>query len=719
MDKKNKVVEAFPVARRIGIRREYFQIFCAEFSQRVMERVPTAASVSFPVEEATAVALFTGPAAGRLLSLWRRLAKDEGFYGIEEGELLFTLSDGDNSFIVCVSGADPLFLQRLDEGWLREVCQHLIRDFRLICSGFIDCATGLPNLPCLQNLLDEWQQETGGYLALVELPCRYGAASRKHRYMQFCSRVLKNFVQNSLCVHYLGQEIFALIFPVAGDSDHEFADVANRLIAFLKKEGCFRVHIGSTLWLPGHSKESEEGRNLLDQAWSALQYAEKRGPFSFCSYQHLAYPEQGKLVPPANSLQQRLRKLWRNVSRFSLLLLRADSQGALPSVIEAELEQEPHLVCDGDHHYLLFPGDDGREARQRAEQLIAFGKAEKAESFSGGIALFPYADFKRSEMAMNCKKALVHASFLGPASVAVFDPTSLNISGDIYFAEGDFTKAIFEYRRGLFCSGGEVNLYNSLGVTLALMNRLKPALESFSAALGLDAQNFMALYNSGLALRDLGQPQQAFTMLERAYANGGTERDNAAAMRDIELYLGMLGVESEQMEAAVHYLSCWLAHCGQKKESGKVYRYLGLAYNGVGNVRKAVEFLQKALHYDQSDAQSLSLLGYLYLKTGEGRKIARTLCRKSVELEPDNLAFLLYFAECLIACEEYDEGRLLLQRCQRNDALRDQAWLLLGELHLLQGKVRIAGKYFRKLSGRRGLAADIRRRVHRGMKNCE
>ncbi len=716
MNNKNKEVEAFPVSSQaVEVKEEYFSIFYGEFCQLVLERVPTASSVSFLVDEAAAASFFGESLPAELLSLWHRLASGEDFYGIEQGLLLFALPVQEAPCIVCVSGADPVFLQRLDEGWLQEVCQHLMRDFRLICSGFIDCITGLPNFPCLQNLLGDWQQKEGGYLALVELPARYGSASRKHRYLQFCSRVLKNFVHNPLCVHYLGQEIFALIFPVSEDGGQEFAGFANSLIAFLKKEGCFRVHLGSTLWLPG---EATDGAVLLDQAWSALQYAEKRGPFSFCSYQHLAYPELRKLVAPSNSLQQRLRRLWRDLSRFSLLLIKADGQKELAPVVIAQLQREPHFVCDGDHYYLLFPDDDGSKAQQKAKQLIAFARARKTQSFSGGIALFPYADFNKSELAMNCRKALVHASFLGPASVAVFDPVSLNISGDIYFAEGDFTKAIFEYRRGLFCSGGEVNLYNSLGVTLALMNRLKPALESFTAALNLDADNFMALYNSGLALRDLGQPQQAFAMLERAYAIGGAAPESAAAMRDIELYLGILGVESQQMEAAVRYLSCWLTHCGQKKESGKVYRYLGVAYHGVGKLKKAVEFLQKALHYDQFDAQSLSLLGHLYLKMGEGREIARTLCRKSVELEPENLAFLLYFAECLIACGEYNKGRLHLQRCQRSGKFRYQAWLLLGELHLLQGKINVARKYFGKLSGRRGLSADMRRRVCQGIKSC-
>ncbi len=717
MAREKKITEVSPgYGRRLTIKKEYFSIFQTEFAQRVLARIPAVSSVSFLIEEKDVVELseqFGNPA---LVSLWNQLIEGNAFYGIEKDVLLFTLP-GESPFVVCLSGAAPIFLRRMDEGWLQEVAQSIVDDLYLVISGGIDCITDLPNLARLQSLLEDWQREMGGCLTLVELPCRSKSASEKYRYLQFCSRALKNFTQNPVYVHYLGQEIFALIFPLADDKKQEFADFENRLIAFLKKEGCFRVHVGATLWLPQY--EEENGSVFFDQAWSALQYAEKRGPFSFCNYHHLAYPEEGQLTPASNSLQSRLRKRWGDLSRFSLLLIKVDSHGELSAAVYGLLNEEPCFFQDGEEHYLLFPDDDGQKAQRKMEELIAFGKELGADSFSGGIAVFPYSDFKKSEMVMNCKKALIHASFLGPSSVAVFNQVSLNISGDIYFAEGDFIRAISEYRRGIICDGGEVNLYNSLGVTLALMNRLRPALDSFAAALALDGSNFMALYNSGLVLKDMGQLKDAFSMFEQAYNCTAVEEDDSSVMQDIELYLGMLGVETEQMESAVHYLSRWFTHCGQQKESGKVYRYLGLAYNGVGDEKRAVEFLQKALHYDQFDAQALSLLGYLYLKTGEGADVACTLCRKSVELEPDNIAFLLYYAESLIACGKYDQGRSYLLRCQRNKDFCFQAWLLLGELYLLQGKKSLSRKYFGKLSGKHGLSADIKQRVQRGIKHSQ
>ena len=46
----------------------------------------------------------------------------------------------------------------------------------------------------------------------------------------------------------------------------------------------------------------------------------------------------------------------------------------------------------------------------------------------------------------------------------------------------------------------------------------------------------------------------------------------------------------------------------------------------------------------------MNLLGRVYLEEGEGNEIALSLCRKSVELEPTNLRYMLYLAEVLLQC---------------------------------------------------------------------
>ena len=83
-----------------------------------------------------------------------------------------------------------------------------------------------------------------------------------------------------------------------------------------------------------------------------------------------------------------------------------------------------------------------------------------------GVASWPCLDFAKSDIPGNCLKALLHSSFLGPGSMVVFDHLSFNVSGDFFFEEGDYRAAIREYQRGLRLQPFDLNLINSLGVTL-------------------------------------------------------------------------------------------------------------------------------------------------------------------------------------------------------------------------------------------------------------
>ena len=58
-----------------------------------------------------------------------------------------------------------------------------------------------------------------------------------------------------------------------------------------------------------------------------------------------------------------------------------------------------------------------------------------------GAAGFPQADFAKTDILDNALKALDHALLLGPGRMAVFDDTSLNISGDKLFDQGKIAAA--------------------------------------------------------------------------------------------------------------------------------------------------------------------------------------------------------------------------------------------------------------------------------------
>ena len=63
------------------------------------------------------------------------------------------------------------------------------------------------------------------------------------------------------------------------------------------------------------------------------------------------------------------------------------------------------------------------------------------QTISLGVAVTPCGGYTNLEIITNAQKALDHASFLGPSTVALFDSVSLNISGDKRFESGDLDGA--------------------------------------------------------------------------------------------------------------------------------------------------------------------------------------------------------------------------------------------------------------------------------------
>ena len=68
--------------------------------------------------------------------------------------------------------------------------------------------------------------------------------------------------------------------------------------------------------------------------------------------------------------------------------------------------------------------------------------------------VFPKSIIQKTDILDNALKALDHALLLGPGRMAVFDDTSLNISGDKLFDQGKIVAALSEYRKGLSLESG-------------------------------------------------------------------------------------------------------------------------------------------------------------------------------------------------------------------------------------------------------------------------
>ncbi len=708
-----------------GLITDDFSRFSQSYAEILKKRLPTAKTIYFSDIHGR----FEEHSSGKhlpddLAPLLAAIRKGEKPFAIHSQSLMLPFAVRDGGVVVAViEEADPLFLGKVGGDWLEETRAAAEREFILLKEARVDVQTGLLNLWNLYSLLDSSRRTRGLHLILIELPPKRMSVRYAVRYLQKCATLMLNFIQGDSVLHFIGQSTFALVLPNRKGAAKP--EVESTLVAYLKREGCCKVHIGSS-----HSQIEEGGnetkpqeRNLLDEAWTALCHAENRGPFSFCDYERLAYPENHPLILPEENLVRRLSRLWRQSQAFCLVYFKTLDGGKSAKEVVMPLLDKGKVVTTGKDVLVYLDSFAVAAALSWTEEVIRrAGDAGSGNRISAGVSCYPYSDFKKTEMPINCRKALLHASFFGDSSAVVFDSVSLNISGDIYFADGDLAKAVHEYKRGLKFDKDNINLHNSLGVALAMMDKLVPAMRHFENALAIDNENFMALYNLGLAEQARGRKEAAYEYLKKALLHSNDDHDDEHAgsgmLDDLNLQLGMLAGDLEKHHSALDYLDAWQKNNDKTARAGRVLYHTGKAYHGIGDNRRAMVALQRALQFYEFDDRAMDLLGIVYLREGEGDDIALALCRKSVELEPGNIFYRCNLAEIQVQSGMLSEARKNLYRCLKNQKTRAKAQVLLGRSYLREGLYKRAGSWFVKALQYDSLLPEFHDEARRGVREA-
>lgn len=695
------VIDSFPVSsNNQQLTAEDFVRFSDSFADILRRRLPVTAKVDFVQYPYQFREIFTEE--DKIVDLeteFSRLVNSDHPCCIHPACVMvpFIARDG-IKIIGVVTGADHVFFSKVREDWLLEVKESVQLEFLVLKQARVDVPTGLLNLANLYSLLETHGTRSGLQLILLELPSKRSSFHHGVRYSQRCAAILQTFIREGSVLHYLGHCTFALIVLHDGNKDVD-TEIEGALVTFLKREGCHRVHVGSSFVRNWQGANSQAGdKNLLDEAWTALKQAKKRGPFSFCSYGSLAYPEDSPLGPVDRNLVRRLHRFWADSEAFCLVHFRSDNGVCSARRAIGTNIDRGEMVDAGEDVLVYLEGEKPGDAMRWAEKVIAGAKQpDRNIHLSAGVSCFPFNDFEKSEMVLNCRKALLHASFYGYSSVAVFDAVSLNISGDVYFADGDLTKAVKEYKRGLRCDGQDINLHNSLGVALAQMNKLPAAMRSFEKALTIDQGNFMALYNLGLTEQARDRKVEALGHFEQALAQCRDSYVDEVQVNDLKLQIGKLSCDVGMYDQAIDYLVPWSKTSRNPQANGRVAYYLGKAYHGINDNRAAMNCLQQALRSNEFDDRAMNLLGRIYLEEGEGDEIALALVQKSVELEPSSVRYRLYLATVLMQCGLYDRAKENLYRCLRYKASKIEARLLLAKTYMKEGLHRRAASWFEKV----------------------
>lgn len=682
-----------------GLERQDFFRFAREFRKVIFDNIPTIQRITFldPPKSQPARAPDEDQ-IGMELQLGMAKAVEERTSVIVADTLLLPFEIGNGAVIAQVEGLDTYLLRKIGNDWLDGLGILLSREFLLVKRSCIDSLTGLLSSLHLEESIDGLAESSQGLIILVSLYPNGTSSFQAKKYQHHNISLLKTFIDNRYLLYYLGQSCFGLLCE---NCDAEFAsEFVPALVNYLKRERCTRVHAAVVPFENSGSGSSMSelplSEKLMKKAWSALHVASKRGPFAFCNYSSIENAADHPLAPPVASFMRWFRNVSRKFDNIGLLKFNSGNKALLES-IKRVVGEDALVSADKDSFYLLLPEKNAKECLKTGKKILQhLGKKDTIElAVNCGISSFPSAIFKKSELPLICRKALCHAAFLEPGSLVICDAVSFNISGDIYFGDGDLIHAVKEYQRGLLLDSRDGNLLNSLGVCYAQMNRHKMAVDCFQRACKSKNDQFMALYNLGLEQQINNENEQAIQSFNDAFALPEKEGEEKARL-DMSFQLGVLCILEGQYEQALYRLLPWYTAQSKIGNSEKGLRYLGEACYGVGKSRDAMKYLQQAMRYDEYDAEVLGLLGEIYLAENEGDDIALRFSEKAVELSPDSRVLKVRLASAQIQCGDFNSALKNLQPCLRNKKTRPAALMQRGLLSREQGKNKEAEKWFLK-----------------------
>ncbi len=599
------------------------------------------------------------------------------------GEVLIPLPLEDGEQVaVLLRDIDPALSEKMADEWLRELRGNILGSLERVRNDFIHPETGMYSSRLLRECIARVPTGPRALFFIGAMHRRVPATTGLLNIAQ-TARLLEASTPGP--VFYLGGNIYGILQEATTRS--QALVFARKLLGRLKRQGFQRVNIGIAVH---DDKRMPAGRtSLYDACWRALETAESRGPFSLCETSVLGEREMHPLAKPPPDRARLMQRAWAGVEKFGLLLYRLEGE---PPEQELSLhdalrhstgEQFTVVPLSRSETFVVLPGMSAARAEAYGKELKRrlvdrFGDAQVAL----GIACWPCLDMPKIETAINCRRALMHGSFFGRGSATVFDHISLNVSGDHCFDEGDFRQAVRDYQTGLRMAPEDINLMNSLGVALAELNRHRQAIQLFDSVLERESGNFMALVNKGFALRMLGYKDEAIACFERVSRR--KKFPASPVFSDISLQLAHLYCLDGRYRKALLLLEK-LERVNADKQGFHLYRLLGEAYAETGQDAKGMAALQRAVRLNPQDARSLSTLGELYARAGQGNDIALSLCAKALAI--DDKPWKYWYRLALVRADAGDlagSAGAIRESLRRNG--RDVANLLLaGRIYLEQG----------------------------------
>ncbi len=196
------------------------------------------------------------------------------------------------------------------------------------------------------------------------------------------------------------------------------------------------------------------------------------------------------------------------------------------------------------------------------------------------------------------------------------------------FKHGSYAEAEQEYRRLLVEDPKDVSVHNELGAVFSATNRPIEAQHEFESSIGVDSNNFDALYNLASIEAENNNLPRAIELLERALK----QKDDV----DAHQLLGNVYAQSGKLADALQQFK---AVETQRPHETIPYRQLAQLYSQMGQLRDAITEQNAALAIDPNDADDWNNLGVLHAQNGE-KAAARGDFEHALALNPQHAAAL-------------------------------------------------------------------------------
>jgi len=219
--------------------------------------------------------------------------------------------------------------------------------------------------------------------------------------------------------------------------------------------------------------------------------------------------------------------------------------------------------------------------------------------------------------------------------------------------------------------------------------------------------NHMALVNKGMSCRLLGQQRAAVNCFERAL-----ESTESSTEVSLELYLQLshMYCQQEEYDKAVALLQQWQKCKGEPEES-VFFKLMGDACLGAGDHKNAIYSLQRSLQLYPHNADSLSMLGLLYVLEDEGIEVGLSLCKKAIAMDEAEPEHLLRLARAYFHAKHYKDALARVRQVVQKQKNNGRAVLLRADIYDKMGLYRKAIQSYRRVLVMDGVGRTRRERA--------